>query len=86
MTELAAAATVPGPSLTRLVDRLVADNLVYRRVDEDDRRRIRVHMTERGHDLRRRLSARIERDAHTVLAGATVADAEQIIELLEQLG
>jgi DNA-binding MarR family transcriptional regulator len=86
MTELAAAAAVPGPSLTRLVDRLVADNLAYRRVDEDDRRRIRVHMTERGHELHRRLGERIERDAGAVLAGATVADAERIIELLEQLG
>jgi DNA-binding MarR family transcriptional regulator len=86
MTELAAATTVPSPSLTRLVDRLVADNLVYRRVDEEDRRRIRVYMTERGHELHRRLGERIERDAAAVLAGATAADAEQIIELLEQLG
>jgi DNA-binding MarR family transcriptional regulator len=86
MTELAAAAVVPGPSLTRLVDRLVTDNLVYRRVDEDDRRRIRVCMTERGHDLHRRLGDRIERDAAEVLAGATVSDAEQIVALLDQLG
>lgn len=85
MSELAAAATVPSPSLTRLVDGLVADNLVYRRVDEHDRRRIRVHMTERGHELHRRLGERLARDAAVILAAATADDAEQLIDLLESL-
>lgn len=82
MSELAAAAAVPGPSLTRLVDRLVADNLLHRRADEADRRRIRVHLTERGRALHRRLDDGIERDAAILLAGATIADTERLIELL----
>jgi len=85
MTELATAAVVPGPSLTRLVDRMVSDNLVHRRVDVEDRRRIRVHLTERGNALHRRLGERIERNAAAVLTGATVADVELIIGLLAQL-
>ncbi|HEX5204389.1 MAG TPA: MarR family transcriptional regulator [Actinoplanes sp.] len=58
MSALSAEAFLPLPSLTRLIDQLVDDNLVYRRVDEADRRRIRAYLTTRG----RRLHARIAAD------------------------
>jgi DNA-binding MarR family transcriptional regulator len=48
MTELAERAFLPPASLTRLVDHLVDDNLLYRRVDDLDRRRIRAYLTPRG--------------------------------------
>ncbi|MCU7729845.1 MarR family transcriptional regulator [Actinoplanes sp. KI2] len=58
MGSLSAALFMPAASLTRLIDQLVDDNLVYRRVDAVDRRRIRAHLTPRG----RRLYARITAD------------------------
>ncbi|MFG2731237.1 MarR family winged helix-turn-helix transcriptional regulator [Streptomyces canus] len=48
MTALADHAFLPAPSLTKLVDQLVDQNLVFRRVDPTDRRRILAHLTPRG--------------------------------------
>ena len=86
MTQLAQAVLLPGPSVTRLVDRLVEDNLVYRRPDERDRRRILVYATERGLALHRALADRVERDRDALLAGATERDAERLVALLDRLG
>jgi DNA-binding MarR family transcriptional regulator len=62
MSEIAEMARVPAASLTRLIDRMVADNLVYRRSDPRDRRRILVRITARGMAQYRRLLSHLERD------------------------
>jgi MarR family transcriptional regulator, organic hydroperoxide resistance regulator len=55
MGELALAVLMPHPTLTKAVDRLIDDALVYRRQDEVDRRRVAVFLAERGQDVVRRL-------------------------------
>ncbi len=70
MSELAEFALVPAPTLTRLVDRLVADNLVYRRADPSDGRRVLVRLTPRGQALHDQLAGRLESGQHEVVAGA----------------
>ena len=54
MSELAEFTQLPPASLTRLVDGLVADNLVHRKPDPRDRRGVLVHITERGLALQAR--------------------------------
>jgi DNA-binding MarR family transcriptional regulator len=54
MGDLAAAALLPPPTLTKVVDRLAAQSLVYRRQDTADRRRVAVYLSAVG---RRRLAA-----------------------------
>lgn len=60
MSELAEFVLVPPPTLTKLVDRLVSENLVYRRIDPADRRRVLVSLTPRGRRLHRRLRLVVE--------------------------
>jgi DNA-binding MarR family transcriptional regulator len=48
MGELAAALRIAGPTLTRLVDGLVDQSLVYRRQATEDRRRLSVHLARAG--------------------------------------
>jgi DNA-binding MarR family transcriptional regulator len=48
MGELAAALRIAGPTLTRLVDGLVDQSLVYRRQATEDRRRLSVHLARTG--------------------------------------
>ncbi|RJO79986.1 MarR family transcriptional regulator [Nocardia panacis] len=48
MTQLTEATLLAGASLTRLIDGMISDNLVHRRVDEADRRRVLVFPTRRG--------------------------------------
>ncbi|NUR59899.1 MAG: MarR family transcriptional regulator [Catenulispora sp.] len=61
MTELAEFALLPAPTATKLADRMVADTLIYRRADPNDRRRVLVYLTERGRELHTRLAASLER-------------------------
>lgn len=48
MSEIASTVMLPAPTLTKLIDRMVADNLVYRRGDEQDRRRVLVFPSDRS--------------------------------------
>jgi DNA-binding MarR family transcriptional regulator len=48
MSEIKGFVLLPGPTLTKLIDRMVADNLVYRRGDLEDRRRVLVFPAPRG--------------------------------------
>jgi DNA-binding MarR family transcriptional regulator len=48
MTEIADFAMLPAPTLTKLMDRMVSENLVYRRADERDRRRVLAYLAEPG--------------------------------------
>jgi len=57
MGDLAAAVLMPHPTLTKAVDKLVDDALVYRRQDDADRRRVAVYLSDRGRELCRRLDA-----------------------------
>ncbi|MGP4026227.1 MarR family winged helix-turn-helix transcriptional regulator [Actinomadura sp. 3N407] len=60
MTEIADYALMPAPTLTKVVDRLVSAGLVYRRVDDADRRRVLVFLSEHGHEELTRLTAVVE--------------------------
>lgn len=48
MSQLAEATQLNAATLTRLIDAMIADNLVNRNVDAADRRRVLVHPTRRG--------------------------------------
>lgn len=62
MTELAEGTAVPPPTLTKRVDRLVAGNLVHRRTDDRDRRRVLVLLAPRGRELHDRLLPHVDRE------------------------
>lgn len=60
MTGIAEHALLPAPTLTKVVDRLVSAGLVYRRVDDADRRRVLVFLSEHGHEELARLTSVVE--------------------------
>ncbi|MET7947125.1 MarR family winged helix-turn-helix transcriptional regulator [Micromonospora sp. NPDC005324] len=59
MSEVSAEASLPPGTLTKLVDQLVDRNLVFRRIDPIDRRRIRAYLTTRGRHEHARLDERV---------------------------
>lgn len=85
MSEIGEFALLPPPTLTRLIDRMVAENLAYRKVDSSDRRRILVHISRRGRAVHRRLATRIERRRDVILAEADGAQVGQLAALLTNL-
>lgn len=85
MTSLANAASINGATLTRLTDRLVASALVYRSADVQDRRRVLVHLSERGQSLVTELRPAVlaaEADATTALSAA---ERDQLTHLLRRI-
>ncbi|MEH3137101.1 MarR family winged helix-turn-helix transcriptional regulator [Mycolicibacterium neoaurum] len=55
MSDIALALTIPPPSLTRIVDKLVDGGFVVRRVDAMDRRRVLIYLSARGKTKVRKL-------------------------------
>jgi DNA-binding MarR family transcriptional regulator len=55
MGDLAEAALLNHPTLTKTIDRMVADSLVYRISDPRDRRKVLIFCSDRGKALVRRL-------------------------------
>jgi MarR family transcriptional regulator, transcriptional regulator for hemolysin len=68
-SDLAAELDMQGPSLVRLIDRLEADSLIMRRLDEADRRVNRIHLTEAGAALVGRIEQALRRIRHEMLDG-----------------
>ena len=83
MTDLADFALMPAPSATKLIDRMVADILVYRHADPADRRRVLIHLTERGEELYRRAQEVVQREQDGLLAA--IGDGGGGGELADQL-
>ena len=79
MTELSELSFRPPGSLTRLIDHMVEENLVYRRGDDVDRRRILVHLSARG----RRLHDRVDESSR--LAFADLPVSSELLGRLEEL-
>lgn len=75
MTEIADHAFLPAPTLTKLVDHLVDENLVHRRIDPVDRRRIRAYLTARG----RAAYQRVNRSVQSVCGDLLAPEDEAIL-------
>lgn len=71
MSAIAAVTMLPPPTLTKRIDRMVADNLVHRRLDETDRRRVLVVLSPRGNVLHDLLLPHVEREQELIAAAIT---------------
>jgi DNA-binding MarR family transcriptional regulator len=71
MGEIAAQSLIEPPTLTKIIDRMVGDGLVYRAPDPDDRRRVLILMATAGKALFKRLR------------GVSTAQEQRLIELLQ---
>jgi DNA-binding MarR family transcriptional regulator len=83
MTEAAEFAMVPAPTLTKVVDRMVSSNLVYRRPDLRDRRRVLIYSTARGRRLHQRLSRDLGPAERVLRDIADEQDAAELSRLLQ---
>jgi DNA-binding MarR family transcriptional regulator len=82
MTEAAEFAMLPAPTLTKVVDRMVSSNLVYRRPDLGDRRRVLIYSTARGRRLHQRLARALGPAVRVLGDLADEQDAAQLARLL----
>ncbi|MBO0662526.1 MarR family transcriptional regulator [Jiella sp. MQZ9-1] len=85
MGELAPSVFVDLPTLTKIVDRMVANALVYRAPDPRDRRRVLVFLSERGREHFATLLPAVETERRQVIDGLSPSEASQLTALLAGL-
>ncbi len=85
MGEVAERAGVPGATATRLIDRLVADNWVYRRPDPLDRRKVVVHLAEAGQARLEEVMGKVRGTVVNAIAQLEEDDRRQLHEVLHRL-
>lgn len=85
MGDLANAVLLNHPTLTKMVDRLVSDALVYRVQDPSDRRRVLMHLSDRGKALAKRLSSLAERQEADIIQSYGNKSTSELKRLLESL-
>jgi DNA-binding MarR family transcriptional regulator len=78
MGEAAAAIGSSLSSTTRLVDRLVMEDLVGRSERPGDRRHVFLHLTDRGHELLNRLYSDRVAFSHEIVSRLETADLEHV--------
>ena len=79
MSQAAELTHIAPPTMTKLVDRMVASRLVSRRTDPVDRRRVLIFSTARGRQRHRRLQSLID------AALTDLSDDDQLCELVGEL-
>jgi MarR family transcriptional regulator, organic hydroperoxide resistance regulator len=78
MSEIARSVLMPAPSLTKLVNQMASRQLVYRRADQADRRRVLIFLSARGRAAHHRLR-------QTVDASMDGFDDQLLRDLAEEL-
>lgn len=84
MNVVADHALLLAPKLSKLVDRMVSANLVLRRSDDEDRRRVLIVASSRGREALARwddVSAEVQQDLRKILG----PDADLLDDLLHRL-
>ena len=83
MRALADAVTMNRPTMTKVVDKLVADALVYRVPDPKDRRKVRIFLSDQGRTLYSDQNQRVSTHQDGVESTYGVEETQQLKGMLE---
>ena len=84
-SQLADLSGIGGPSLVRIIDKLVAGGLVLRRVDGHDKRLRRLWLTPQGHTLAEDMEHTLDAMRANVLADIPEADLVTTLRVMERI-
>jgi DNA-binding MarR family transcriptional regulator len=85
MGDLAQAALLNHPTLTKTIDRMVSQTLVYRRADKFDGRKVLIFIAERGRAINERLNRLANLHQAEIVETCGNREAEELKRLLEGL-
>ncbi len=85
MGELSEALSVPLSTATRMIDWLVESGYAMRFPDLDDRRIVRVALTETGQELSHTINEFIQQRSEQVLSEFTPQERDELVRLLQKL-
>lgn len=84
-SELCEATMITSGAMTNRLDRLEEMNLVERRLDQEDRRSLSVHLTAKGKDVIDRAAKVRFEHANQALAPLSESERVQLVDLLRKL-
>ncbi len=82
MGELASIVLVDPASLTKIVDRMVAEGLVYRAVAPEDRRRVLIFLATKGKALHNRLKGILGDQQRSLVERLDLSNAKELTRIL----
>jgi DNA-binding MarR family transcriptional regulator len=85
MGDLAQAALLNHPTLTKTIDRMVSLALVYRRADKADGRKVLIFLSERGRAVNQRLNRLANLHQAELIESYGNREAEELKRLIEGL-
>lgn len=85
MNDLSNKMKLAGSTMTRMVDQLVQKGLVDRQADAEDRRVVRVRLTENGRQAKQQLDETLQTFFLTVMQDIPENERTQVIHSLERL-
>jgi DNA-binding MarR family transcriptional regulator len=85
MRDLASLVLVDPSSLTKIVDRMVTESLVYRAVAPNDRRRILIFLAPKGKALKNKLKGVLGEQQRNLVGRLDSPNAKQLDRILRQL-
>jgi MarR family transcriptional regulator, organic hydroperoxide resistance regulator len=83
MRALADAVSLNRPTMTKVVDKLVADALVYRVPDPNDRRKVGIFLSNKGRSLFKEQNQRVSTHQNTVEGSFGVEETQKLKDMLE---
>jgi DNA-binding MarR family transcriptional regulator len=85
MGELASMVLVDAASLTKIVDRMIVEALVYRAVAPEDRRRVLIFLAAKGKALHKRLKGVLGDQQRSLVDRLDLSKAKQLTRILRGL-
>ncbi len=85
MGDLTEAALLNHPTLTKMIDRMVSDALVYRRQDQQDGRKVLIFISDRGRAVNERLNRLADLHQAEIVEGYGDREVEELRRLLDEL-
>jgi DNA-binding MarR family transcriptional regulator len=85
MGELSSAMSVPLSTATRMVDLLVNRGYAQRLPDAEDRRIVRIALTESGRELHKTINSYIAQRVKEILAHLSVAERNQLFTIIRKV-
>jgi DNA-binding MarR family transcriptional regulator len=85
MGELSKNASVTMPSMTEMIDSLERDGIVKRWRDSEDRRVVKVRLTDRGKEMRKKFMLRRRSEFKNIFGKLSKEDRDYLVSALEKV-
>jgi len=72
------------PTLTKIIDKMVLEALVYRRPDEVDRRKVRLYISDKGKAVLQQQNSRLNEHQDKIEDSYGSEEAQMLKQMLEQ--